>query len=402
MSGNSGTVVDVARSVSSYGKNNAACIRLASSSDGRNALTNTATQSLFSEISLGSLQLPNKLVMAPLTRLRADERGVPTDIMVEHYAQRASLGLIVTEGTWPTMEGRTWIGQPGIETDEHVAGWRRVTDAVHAAGGRIFMQIMHGGRISHESLTGTGRVVAPSALAAPDPIRTPEGKADAPVPHALDEQEIAEVVAGFVKAAQNAMDAGMDGVQIHGANGYLLHQFSSPASNQRTDSYGGSPQNRARLSVEVARAVAERIGGEHTSIRLSPQHNIQGALETDDADALATYQALADGLAPLGLAFVDVLSADPTGDLVQAIRRHAQAPLVLNTGFGEQTTRQQAIQLIESGAADAVAVGRAAIANPDLVYRWSQDLEENTANPATFYTGDHVGYTDYPTTAEQN
>ncbi|MDR4534456.1 alkene reductase [Glutamicibacter endophyticus] len=340
--------------------------------------------------------------MAPLTRLRADERGVPTDIMVEHYAQRASLGLIVTEGTWPTIEGRTWIGQPGIEAEEHVAGWRRVSDAVHAAGGRIFMQIMHGGRISHELLTGTGRIVAPSALAAPDPIRTPEGKADAPVPHALQVEEITEVIAGFVKAAQNAIDAGMDGVQIHGANGYLLHQFTSPASNVRTDGYGGSPENRARLSIEVARAVSEAIGGERTSIRLSPQHNIQGALETDDSDALATYEALASGLAPLSLAFVDVLSADPAGELVQSARRLAQAPLVVNTGFSEQTTRTQASELLKSGAADAVAVGRAAIANPDLVHRWSQDLEENTADPATFYTGDHVGYTDYPSLADLN
>ncbi|WP_309409846.1 alkene reductase [Glutamicibacter sp. PS] len=365
-------------------------------------MTNTTTQDLFSEISFGSLRLPNKLVMAPLTRLRADERGVPTDIMVEHYAQRASLGLIVTEGTWPTIEGRTWIGQPGIEAEEHVAGWRRVSDAVHAAGGRIFMQIMHGGRISHELLTGTGRIVAPSALAAPDPIRTPEGKADAPVPHALQVEEITEVIAGFVKAAQNAIDAGMDGVQIHGANGYLLHQFTSPASNVRTDGYGGSPENRARLSIEVARAVSEAIGGERTSIRLSPQHNIQGALETDDSDALATYEALASGLAPLSLAFVDVLSADPAGELVQSARRLAQAPLVVNTGFSEQTTRTQASELLKSGAADAVAVGRAAIANPDLVHRWSQDLEENTADPATFYTGDHVGYTDYPSLADLN
>lgn len=239
-------------------------------------------------------------------------------------------------------------------------------------------------------------------MAAPDPIRTPEGKADAPVPHALEVEEITEVIAGFVNAAQNAIDAGMDGVQIHGANGYLLHQFTSPTSNLRTDAYGGSPQNRAKLSIEVSRSVAERIGGERTSIRLSPQHNIQGALETDDADALATYEALAAGLAPLGLAFVDVLSANPSGELVQTIRRLAQAPLVLNTGFSEQTTRQQATGLLESGTADAVAVGRAASANPDLVHRWSQDLAENSADPTTFYVGEQAGYTDYPTFAELN
>ncbi|OSM43568.1 alkene reductase [Nesterenkonia sp. PF2B19] len=359
-------------------------------------MTTAVQEKLLSPLTLGALELRHRLVMAPLTRLRADEDGVPTDLQVEHYAQRASLGMIITEGTWPVREGRTWVGQPGIETQAHIDGWRKVTDAVHEAGGTIVLQIMHGGRISHPLLSGTGRVVAPSAIAAPGEIRTPEGKAEHPVPHALENQEIPGIVEAFVQGAQHARAAGFDGVQIHGANGYLLHQFTSPTSNQREDDYGGSPQNRARLSVEVTRAVAEAIGADRTSIRLSPQHDIQGALETDDADALTTYTALAEGLAPLGLAFVDVLSADRAGALVQTLRRVAGAPLVGNSGFGVVTTREEALRLAAEGTVDAVAVGRAAIANPDLFRRWEEDLGENETRPESFYVGGARGYTDYP------
>lgn len=359
-------------------------------------MTLSVQEKLFSPLTLGAMHLRHRIVMAPLTRLRADEAGVPTDLQVQHYAQRASMGLIITEGTWPVREGRTWTGQPGIETPAQVEGWRKVTDAVHAAGGTIVLQIMHGGRISHELLTGTGRVVAPSGIAAPGEIRTPAGKQEHPVPHALALAEIPQIIDGFVRGATHAIAAGFDGVQIHGANGYLLHQFTSPASNRRQDRYGGSPENRARLSVEVARAVAEAVGADRTSIRLSPQHDIQGAVETDDADALDTYTALAEGLAPLGLAFVDVLSADLAGDLVQSIRRTAGVPLVGNSGFGVVTDRQEALRLTAEETVDAVAVGRAAIANPDLLRRWEEDLGENQAVPESFYVGGARGYTDYP------
>ncbi|GAB6898086.1 alkene reductase [Kineosporia succinea] len=357
-----------------------------------------ASEKLFSPVTLGAVELSNRMVMAPLTRVRAGESGVPNDLHVEYYSQRASLGLIVTEGTFPILEGRSWIGQPGIETAEQIAGWRRVADAVHAAGGRIVLQIMHGGRISHPSLTGTGRTVAPSAIAAPGEVRVADGsKAELPVPAALTLDEIRGVVDGFVTASRNAIEAGLDGVEIHSANGYLVHQFLATTSNTRTDAYGGSPANRARLSVEILTAVAAAIGADRTGLRISPEHNIQGVIEDDAEDLAATYTALAEGLAPLGLAFVDILHADPTGDLVQQFRKSVQAPVIVNSGFGVVTTRQEAFDLIEGGHAEAVAIGRPVIANPDLAVRWARDAAENAPDASTFYGDSAAGYTDYPT-----
>lgn len=365
--------------------------------DAATAPADVDASALFTPVALGALELPNRLVMAPLTRLRAGkDDGVPGDLAVEHYRQRASLGLIVTEGTWPVREGRTWYGQPGIETAEQQAGWARVADAVHAEGGLIAMQIMHGGRISHPELTGTGRIVSADASASPNPIRIAEGKVDAPVAAALTTDEVREVIDGFVAAARRAIDAGMDAVELHGANGYLIHQFLAPASNHRDDQYGGSPENRARLAIEVVMAVAAEIGAERTGIRLSPEHNIQGAMETDAEETLRTYRALAEGIAPLGIAFVDVLHADPAGELVQMIREVSGVPIIANTGFGIITTRQEAARLIADDLADAVGVGRAAIANPDLARRWREGLGENEPDPTTFYTDAAEGYTDYP------
>ncbi|MET0434165.1 MAG: alkene reductase [Cellulomonas sp.] len=354
---------------------------------------------IFDPTTVGRVALANRVVMAPLTRLRAGESAVPGDLLVEHYRQRAGMGLVLTEGTYPVIEGRTWTGQPGIETAEQAAGWARVADAVHAAGGRIAMQIMHGGRIAHPDVTGAARVVSASAVAAPGEIRTPTGKAAHPVPHALGTEEIAEVVRGFVAGARRAVDAGLDAVEVHGANGYLIHQFLSPASNLRTDGYGGTPEGRARLAIEVVAAVAAEIGADRTGIRLSPEHDIQGAVETDPEVTAATYAALADGLAPLGLAFVDVLHRDLRGALVQDIRRRVGAPLIGNSGFAVHTTRDEAVGLVEEGVVDLVAVGRAAIANPDLVARWARDLGENAPDSATFYAAGAEGYTDYPTAA---
>lgn len=352
---------------------------------------------LYDPAAFGALALSNRVVMAPLTRTRAAADGVPTDVMVEHYRQRAGQGLIITEGTWPVAEGKSYPGQPGIETPEQIEGWRRVADAVHAAGGTIVMQIMHGGRVSHPDITGADRVVGPSALAAPGETRTPKGKAAMPVAHALTADEIPVAVEQFAQAARNAIAAGLDGVEVHGANGYLVHEFLSPASNIREDGYGGSPENRARFAVEVTRAVADAVGAERTGIRLSPQHNIQGVLEEDDADARATYTALATGLAPLGLAFVDVLNADPKSDLVQHIRTTIGAPFIANSGFAAPTTREEAEELVSEGWADAVAVGRPVIANPDLVERWQQRAELNEPRPELFYGSTAEGYTDYPT-----
>ncbi len=320
--------------------------------------------SLFESAVFGALELSNRVVMAPLTRTRADDDGVPTETMVEYYRQRAGQGLIITEGTWPAAEGKSYSGQPGIVTPAQIEGWRRIADAVHAAGGTIVMQLMHGGRVSHPAISGERRVVAPSALAAPGETHTPEGKAAMPVAHALTLDEIPVVVEEFVQAASNAIAAGLDGVEVHGANGYLVQEFLSPVSNIRDDQYGGTPENRARFAIEVTRAVAEAVGADRTGIRLSPQHNIQGVLEEDDADALATYLAVAQGLAPLDLAFVDVLSAAPTGDLVQQIRRTVGAPFIVNSGFASETTLAEAESLVDDGWADAVAVGRPVIANP--------------------------------------
>lgn len=356
---------------------------------------------LFEAADLGALHLRNRIVMAPLTRTRAGAQGIPNDLLVEHYAQRAGLGMIITEGTWPVQEGRSYPGQPGIETDEQIAGWRRVADAVHERGGTIVMQLMHGGRVSHTDISQTPRIVGPSAIAAPGQTHLADGsKADMPVPHELTTDEVRQAVQGFAQAARNAIAAGIDGVEVHGANGYLVHEFLSPVSNTRTDEYGGSPENRARFAVEVTTAVAEAVGADRVGIRLSPQHNIQGVMEEDDADARATYTAVAEGLAPLGLAFVDVLNAEPGSELVQHIRRTAGAPFIANSGFSSMTDRDEAISLLDGDLADAVAVGRAAIANPDLADRWEQDAELNEPRPELFYGATAEGYTDYPTLAE--
>lgn len=351
---------------------------------------------LYDPAVFGALQLSNRVVMAPLTRTRADDDGVPTATMEEYYRQRAGQGLIISEGTWPAVEGKSYPGQPGIVTPEQIDGWRRIAEAVHAAGGTIVMQLMHGGRVGHPAISGQPRVVAPSALAAPGQTRTPQGKADLPVAHALALDEIPEVVEQFAQAARNAIAVGFDGVEVHGANGYLVHEFLSPVSNVRDDRYGGTPENRARFAIEVTTAVAAAVGADRTGIRLSPQHNIQGVLEEDDADVRATYTAVAEGLAPLGLAFIDVLNADPSSDLVQHIRRTAGAPLIVNTGFGVMTNREEAEALVAEGWTDAVAAGRAVIANPDLVERWRQRAELNEPRPELFYGSTAEGYIDYP------
>ncbi|MBJ7450567.1 MAG: alkene reductase, partial [Blastococcus sp.] len=336
---------------------------------------------LFSPIALGDLQLTNRVVMAPLTRLRAGESGVPNDLIVEHYRQRAGLGMIITEGVWPNPQGQGYPGQPGIVTDEQVEGWRKVAEAVHERGGRIVMQLMHAGRVSHPDVNGGREVEAPSAIAIEGQVRTPAGKKPYPVPHALTTEELARVRDEFVQAARNAVAAGLDGVELHGANGYLLHEFLSPASNERTDSYGGSPENRARFVVEVATAVAEAIGAGRVGLRISPQHDVQGVIEPDDADVQLTYGSLLDQLRPLGLAYLSVLHKEPGCDMVQELRKRFGGPLVANTGFSSPTSREDAVSLVEEAHAEAVAVGRPVIANPDLVERWAGEHPENEPQP---------------------
>ncbi|XAS64744.1 alkene reductase [Pseudarthrobacter sp. So.54] len=351
---------------------------------------------LFSPMTLGEMELPNRLVMAPLTRVRSGQEGIPGPLVVEHYRQRASLGLIVSEGTYPSHAGRGFPGQPGLVTEAQLEGWANVTSAVHAEGGRIFAQVMHAGRVTHEDTTGGYQVVAPSAIAIDGETRTYTGKQAFPVPHALTADELPGIVEEFVTASRNAIGAGFDGVELHSANGYLLHEFLTPSANQRDDIYGGSPENRARFVIEVTRAVVEAVGADRVGIRISPEHNVQGAMESEAADVRATYDILVDALAPLKLAYLSVLHKEPTGDLVQDLRSRFGGTFLLNTGFGVITTREEATALVADGLADAVVVGRPAIANPDLVRRWREGLPVNEPDPSTFYGEGAKGYTDYP------
>lgn len=352
---------------------------------------------LFEPAQAGALNLNNRITMAALTRSRAGEDGVPTDIHREYYTQRASAGLIVTEGTFFADVNRAFLGQPGIVTDEQVAGWKKVADSVHAAGGTIVMQIMHGGRLTLPSINFGATAEAPSAIAPGISLHGANGREEVPTPRALETTEIPGIIKGFADAAARAVhEAGMDGVEVHSANGYLLHQFLTPGANERTDEYGGSPENRARLTVEVVRAVAEAIGAERTAVRISPEHNVQGAIEDNRDDVVATYTALIDGIRELGLAYVSILHADIEGDLVAYLRERFGGFTILNSGFGTYTELDEAQKIVEGNLADAVAVGRELIANPDLVRRWEEGLELNTPNEATFYTPGPEGYTDYP------
>jgi len=352
---------------------------------------------LFSPLSLGDLQLANRITMAPMTRMRADEQGVPGALVAEHYAQRASLGLIVTEGVFPIQESKAYSGQPGIATADQIAGWKTVTDAVHAAGGTIVMQLMHGGRVTHTDITGTERIVGPSAVAIQNEVNTPNGKQSFPVPHALTLEELEQTKAVLVAGAENAIEAGFDGIEVHSANGYLLHEFLSPASNVRDDQYGGSPENRARFVIEVTTAIAEAIGAGRVGIRISPAHNIQDVWERDEDDVRATYEALVDGISGLGLAYLSVVRADPTDELIQDLRSRFGGNVIANSGFGTVTTREEAHSLVADGHAEAVAVGRLAISNPDLAERWQQGADETAPDASSFYTPGAHGYTDYPT-----
>lgn len=351
---------------------------------------------LFSPLTVGELELPNRLVMAPLTRVRAGQQGIPGPLLVEHYRQRASLGLIVSEGTYPTPAGQSYPGQPGLVTDEQIAGWKKVTDAVHAEGGRIFAQIMHGGRVSHPDITGGHEIVAPSAVGIDGEVRTPNGKQPYPVPRELRSDELPVVIQEIVTASRNAIAAGFDGVELHSANGYLLHEFLAPNTNIRTDSYGGSPENRARFVIETVQAVVEALGASRVGIRISPEHAVQEIAETDPADVRATYEVLVDTIAPLNLAYLSILHHDPKGTLVQDLRERFKGTFLVNTGFASVTGRDEALALVADGHADAVVVGRPAIANPDLVRRWREDLPLNEMDPSTFYGEGAKGYTDYP------
>jgi N-ethylmaleimide reductase len=348
---------------------------------------------LFDRNQLGRMVLPNRVVMAPLTRVRAAAGGLATPSMATYYAQRATAGLIVSEGVQPSVVGQSNPGTPGLHTDEQVKSWLQVTDAVHTNGGRIFAQIMHGGRVSHEETTGL-RPVGPSAVPFPGEIFTPAGRRTAPVPRALETAEVPEQARSYADAARRAIDAGFDGVELHGANGYLISQFLSSAANLRTDGYGGSITNRIRFAVEAVSATAEAVGAHRTGIRLSPGAGIWGAHETDVPEM---YAALLAELAPLGLAYVH-LEATTGDDVLTGLRNAWPGTLIVNPAFPMGPTksdRAAADRWLALGA-DLISFGRAFIANPDLVERFRQDLPIAEDNQATWYAGGDNGYITYP------
>ncbi len=329
--------------------------------------------------------------MAPMTRSRATPTGMPTELNAEYYAQRASTALIITEGAQPSDDGQGYLLTPGIYTDAHIAGWRRVTDAVHEAGGRIVVQLMHVGRISHPANTPHGRQpVAPSAVKPANQMFTVSGMQEMPEPRALSEREVADTVQDFRRAAAAAIRAGADGVEIHGASGYLVQQFLASNVNQRTDRYGGSVENRIRFAVEVAAAIAEEIGPGRTGIRISPGNPFNDIVE-DDVPEL--YTALVKALAPLDLGYLHVVHSGDE-DLLASLRRDWPGALVLNRGGADLETRAKDV---ENGLADVITVGAMVLANPDLVERIKTGAPLNEPDPSTYYGGDARGYTDYPT-----
>lgn len=333
--------------------------------------------------------------MGPLTRMRASADGVMGPMNAEYYAQRATAGLIVSEGVFPHISGKSYPGQPGLETPEQIEGWRLVTDAVHSAGGRIFAQVMHGGRISHERITGGLQPVAPSAVQPEGLARVAGEKLPLPVPRAIETDEISTVKEYYATASENAIKAGFDGIELHGANGYLLHEFISDVTNLREDSYGGSIENRVRFVAETAKLVADRIGPERTAIRISPGQNVNDISEHDEHE---TYPALLKQLSEIGLAYVHVLESPPdTGwSAVDLVREHWDGVLIANSNFLVDWPADVADQLLEDKRADLYCYGRRFIANPDLVERIRLGADLNEADPATFYGGGAEGYTDYP------
>lgn len=349
---------------------------------------------LSTPLKMGASELANRVFMAPLTRVRADADHVPTDMMVEYYAQRASAGLIIAEATMAIEGNSAFWREPGIYSEAQVEGWKKVSDAVHAKGGKIYLQIWHGGRACHPVLNNGKDPVAPSAIAiTSEEVHTPEGKKSYTVPRALADNEIPAIIDGFRTAAENAKRAGFDGVEVHGANGYLLDQFLRDGSNHREGPYGGPIENRARLLLEVIEAVSGVFGSENVGVRLSPLNSFQSMKDSDPV-GLVTW--LAKRLNDYGLAFVHLMRSDFFGeqqaDVITPVREHFKGKLILNMSY----TGEEAEQAIESGLADAVAFGVPFIANPDLPERLKLGAELNEADPSTFYTQGAEGYIDYP------
>lgn len=346
---------------------------------------------LFNPVRVGGLALPNRLVMAPMTRSRADADGVPGSLAAEYYAQRAGVGLIVTEGTQPSDDGQGYMTTPGIYTPAHVVGWRKVTGAVHDRCGHIFIQLMHAGRMSHPDNTPHHRQgVAPSAIAPGSPMFTPKGMQDIPQPRSLTTDEVRRTAADFRDAARHAIDAGADGVEIHGANGYLVQQFIAPSANTRTDAYGGSIENRARFAIEVATAIAGEIGADKTAIRLSPGITMWGIDEGVEGPDL--YRHLVAELDKLSLAYLHIMHQ---GDdrLLADLRKLWRGKLIVKR---PGRPRDRIGSDLAAGLADLEAYGQMVLANPDFVARLKSGAPLNEADRATFFGGNARGYTDYP------
>ena len=357
--------------------------------------------SLFDPIAIGSLSLKNRIWMAPLTRGRATQEAVPTPIMVDYYMQRADAGLIITEATGISREGLGWPYAPGLWNDNQVEGWKPVTEAVHAAGGRIVAQLWHMGRIVHPDLGG-GQPVSASATTAPDFAHTYEGKKPYVEARPATLADIERILRDYAHAARNAIRAGFDGVQIHGANGYLIDQFLRSSANHREDEYGGSIDNRIRFASEVIEAVAAEIGIERTGIRFSPNIETQGVV---DSDPLALFTALAKRLEQLQVPWIELREAHqptsagsiPTAPVSPEMRKHYSGVIALNSDYVGDTGQAR----LDEGIGDAIAFGRAILANPDLVARISARAPLNEPDPATFFTQGAEGYIDYPTLDEE-
>ncbi|MCW2319004.1 2,4-dienoyl-CoA reductase-like NADH-dependent reductase (Old Yellow Enzyme family) [Rhodoblastus acidophilus] len=346
---------------------------------------------LFTPVRVGRYTLPNRVVMAPMTRSRAQYDGTPGPLAAEYYAQRASVGLIVAEGTQPSDDGQGYLTTPGIYTDSHVAGWQKVASAIHGKGGHLFIQLMHAGRMSHPDNTPHHRQpVAPSAIAPNSPMFTAKGMQDIPIPRALSIEEISRTIQDFRHAARSSIEAGADGVEIHGANGYLIQQFLAPSANVRTDVYGGSIENRARFAVEVAAAIAEEIGADRTGIRLSPGANLGGIDEGPEGPTL--YRYLVAELNKLGLAYLHIMHL---GDehLLADIRKLWSGTLIVNR---PGSPRENIGADVDSGLAELEAYGQMILANPDFIERIRTGAPLNEADRTTFFGGDAAGYTDYP------
>ncbi|MEO8598554.1 MAG: alkene reductase [bacterium] len=345
---------------------------------------------LFDPIKIGALTLPNRIIMSPLTRSRAVGEGrVPNALMTQYYAQRASAGLIISEATAVTPQGVGYANTPGIWSDEQVAGWKQVTNAVHAAGGRIVLQLWHVGRISDPSLLDGALPVAPSAIAAKGHVSLLRPVRDYVTPRALDLAEIPGIVAAFRKGAENAKAANFDGVEIHGANGYLLDQFLQDGSNKRTDIYGGSLENRARLMLEVTDACIAVWGADRVGMHLAPACDTH---TMGDANPAETFGYIARELGKRGIAFICAREAQKENWLGPQLKKAFGGVYIAN----QQLTKERAEKLLASGDADAVAFGQLFIANPDLPRRLKVDAPLNVPNPATFYHATSEGYIDYP------